>query len=643
MERNIYLSNTDMEDAIKLYLDKLGESIKEIKKETVDIRQANGRVTSKPVFARLSSPNHNAAAMDGIMVIADKTYSANEANPVILNRGADFEYINTGHLIVDPYDSVIMIEDVVPVGNEKGEDGQSNQLRIMVQASPWQHIRPIGEDIVAGEMILPENHQIRSMDIGAVLSGGETKVEVYEKIRVGIMPTGNEITDTYENLEKGKLFDTNSWTFQAIVEDLGAVSERISPVEDDYDKLKEVILNLVEKNHVVVINAGSSAGSKDFTANLIEDLGQLILHGIAIKPGKPTILGMIKGKPVIGVPGYPGSAFLVFEEVVGPVIRKLQHMKTERANQAVATVSRRVVSSIKYREYVRVKLGKVGDKLIATPLNRGAGVTMALVKGDGLMIIPKSSEGFEAGEQVSVELTHSMSMIEHTIVSIGSHDLIMDYIGSILSRETTADLQVTEKEIYLSSAHVGSMGGIMALKRGEAHLAPIHLLDEETGEYNTTYVAKYLGSDVKLIKGVKREQGFMVAKGNPKMIKTVEDLIRKDISFVNRQKGSGTRILTDYLLKQHKIEGYQIKGYDRDMTTHMAVAAAVESGTADVGVGVFSAAKAMNLDFVFIGYEEYDFAVPEKYLETEMIKSFIKVLRSKEFESILKELGGYGI
>lgn len=626
MERNIYLSNTDIEEAVTLYLERLEETVTRVETEKIDIRKARGRVTATPVIAKLSSPNHNAAAMDGIMVVSDKTFSANEANPVVLNRGTDFEYINTGHLMVEPYDSVIMIEDVVELNSE--------QVKIMVQAAPWQHIRPIGEDIVSGEMILPENHCIRPMDIGAVLSGGINEVTVYEQIRVGIIPTGNEITDDYDSLAKGMIFDTNSWTFQAIVEELGGKAERISPVEDDYDKLKQAILELTEKNHLVVINAGSSAGSKDYTAQLIGDLGELVLHGIAIKPGKPTILGMIGTKPVIGVPGYPGSAFLVFEEIVSPVIRALQRRKAERSPLAKAAVSRRIVSTLKYREYIRVKLGRVGEKLVATPLNRGAGVTMALVKADGIMVIPKNSEGYEAGEEVSVELIHDMEAIENTIVSIGSHDLIMDYIGSILAR----------KGQTLSSAHVGSMGGIMAIKRGEAHIAPIHLLDEATGEYNQSYLDKYLSSEtIALIKGVKREQGFMVAKGNPKNLYDIQDLKRKDITFVNRQKGSGTRILTDYLLKKNGIGEKEIRGYDRDMTTHMAVAAAVESGTADVGVGVFSAAKAMGLDFISIGYEEYDFAIPEKYLQTDRIQKFIQVLRSEELEHILKELGGYGI
>lgn len=626
MERNRYLSNTDIEEAVALYLKKLESAAGGIRTETADIREAGGRVTAVPVIAKLSSPNHNAAAMDGIMVVSERTFSANETNPVILNRGTDFEYINTGYVMREPYDSVIMIEDVVILNED--------QVKIMVQAAPWQHIRPIGEDIVAGEMILPENHLIRPMDIGAVLSGGVTEVAVYEKIRVGIIPTGTEITDSYESLEKGRIFDTNSWTFRAIVEELGGIAERISPVEDDYEKLKEAVQELAERNHIVIINAGSSAGSKDFTARLIEDLGELVLHGIAIKPGKPTILGMIGGKPVIGVPGYPGSAFLVFEEIVSPVIRALQKRRMDRPPMTKAVVSRRIVSSLKYREYIRVKLGKVGDKLIATPLNRGAGVTMTLVRADGILIIPKNSEGYEAGEEAPVELVNDMETIENTIVSIGSHDLIMDYIGSILARKGHA----------LSSAHVGSMGGIMAIKRGEAHIAPIHLLDEETGEYNRSYIQKYLAKEkVVLIKGVKREQGFMTTKGNPKKICSIADLKREDIMFVNRQKGSGTRILTDFLIRKNGIAENEIRGYDRDMTTHMAVAAAVESGTADVGIGVASAAKAMDLDFISIGFEEYDFAVPEQYLETDMIKDFLQVLRSTEFEQILRELGGYGI
>lgn len=640
MNRNVYLTITDLEEAVNLFLDKIGPCRASIKEEWIPVQESRGRILSQPVFARLSSPNHNAAAMDGIMVKGEKTYLATESNPVILERGRDFEYINTGHILRDPYDAVIMIEDVILLeeqeaglvesrGGKEMLGHEADRVKILLPASPWQHIRPIGEDIVAGEMILPEHHQIRPQDIGALMSGGITSLPVFERIAVGIMPTGSEISDDYQHLEQGKIFDTNSWTFKAIVEEVGCLATRISPVPDEYDTLKNALLDLLKDNHLIVINAGSSAGSKDFTAAIIQELGEVTLHGIAIKPGKPTILGMVQGKPVIGVPGYPGSAYLVFEEVVLPILRSLNHQSEISRIKKKAVLSRRLVSSLKHREYVRVTLGKVGDRLIATPLNRGAGATMTLVKADGMLVIPKNAEGYDAGEEVEIELLEDLKTIESTLVSIGSHDLLMDYIGSMM------------KGFKLSSTHVGSMGGVMALMRGETHMAPIHLLDEETGEYNRGTINRYLSGKAFLIKGVKREQGLMVAPGNPKGIRDLKDLTRKDVLFVNRQRGSGTRVLTDYLLKKENLNSADIQGYDRDMTTHMAVAAAVASGTADTGIGVYSAAKAMGLDFIPIGFEDYDFAVAEELRGSPMIRSFVQVLESREFEALLKELGGY--
>lgn len=633
MERNIYLSNTDIEEALSIYFQELGDFTSIVKEEIIDIRDGLGRVTSSPLFAKFSSPNHNAAAMDGVMVRAKCTYGASEANPLILTRGIDFAYINTGGLITDPYDAVIMVEDIVPAALPD-EDGEAGRIKITAAASPWQHIRPIGEDIVSGEMLLPANHRLRPADIGAALSSGVTQVAVYEKIRLAIIPTGNEITDCYDKLDKGKIFDSNSWMFKAAAEQMGALAGRISPVEDDNEKLKEAVSLAAAKNHIVIINAGSSAGSKDYTASVIQDMGRLVLHGLAIKPGKPTVLGVVGGKPVLGVPGYPGSAFLVFEEIVCPIIAKLQHVSQRPPDTVQAILSRRIVSSLKYREYVRVKLGKVNEKLIATPLNRGAGVTMALVKADGLIVIPRQSEGSEAGETVQTVLISDINQIERTLVSIGSHDLIMDILGNIMAKSG----------FCLSSAHVGSMGGILALKRREAHIAPIHLMDEATGEYNASYLKTYLPDRrIKLVKGVKREQGFIVRPGNPKGIFTPADLARENIRFVNRQKGSGTRILTDYLLEKEGVDKSQIIGYNREMTTHMTVASAVESGAADAGVGVASAAAAMGLDFIFIGNEEYDFAIAEEYIDTPMVQAFLQALSGEEFLGELKKLGGYGV
>jgi putative molybdopterin biosynthesis protein len=213
--------------------------------------------------------------------------------------------------------------------------------------------------------------------------------------------------------------------------------------------------------------------------------------------------------------------------------------------------------------------------------------------------------------------------------------MIMDFIGSLMEEGLEG--------IHLSSAHVGSMGGIMAMKRGEAHIAPVHLLDEETGDYNQAYLDRFLGEEFALIKGIKREQGLMVPKGNPKGVKTLKDIVNQDLKYVNRQRGSGTRILTDHLMKQAGISSKDLSGYDIEMTNHMSVAAAVEAGTADAGLGAYSAAKAMGLDFVFIANEEYDFVVKKSNLDHPMIKEFIRALHSDELKEILIRLGGYGI
>lgn len=625
-ERNLYLSNMAVEDALKSFFERIGEQGKGKKIEKIKVIDALGRITALPVFAKLSSPNYNASAMDGIAVKAEATFGASEATPLQLKKNIDYMPIDTGDPILDPYNAVIMIEDVVEL-----EEGK---VEIIQSAAPWQHIRPIGEDIVAHEMILPTKHKIRPMDIGALLSGGICQVEVYEKPKVGILPTGSEIIEPEEEMALGKIIESNSRVFEGLAKELGGEPFRYSPVPDDYGSLKAQIKKGVESNDILIINAGSSAGTEDYTVKLIRELGEVFVHGIATKPGKPTILGMIAGKPVVGIPGYPVSAYFVFDTFVKPLIAYYLGQNTEEKVSAQALLSKRIISSLKHREYIQVKLGSVENQLIATPLNRGAGVTMSLVKADGVLVVPQNSEGIEAGERVEIELLKGIHEIKHTLVSIGSHDLILDLIAN--------GMQGDFGGYTLSSAHVGSLGGIMALRRGEAHMAPIHLLDETTGEYNISLIKRYLGNiPMALIKGVKRIQGFIVPKGNPKNVQHFEDLKREDILFVNRQRGAGTRVLVDYELTKKSIETESIMGYDRELTTHMAVAAAVASGTADVGVGVWSAAQALNLDFVPIGEEDYDFAIPMKYVKEKMVEIFISIIQSKDLQQEIKTMGGY--
>jgi putative molybdopterin biosynthesis protein len=617
MDRNTYIDNIDVETAKEKYFDKIKTKLYY---EEVKVSDSLNRITFEPIYARISSPNYNAAAMDGIAVISKNTDKASENNPLTLEINKDCIYVNTGNQIMDPYDAVIMIEDVIQLGEGK--------VQILKAAYPWQHIRQIGEDIVATEMIIPSNHKIRPIDLGALISGGIETLKVYKKPRVGILPTGSEIVEDISEIRDGKIIDSNSRVFEGMIKELGAIPNRYAPQIDDYNLLKESILKGVEENDILLINAGSSAGTKDFTVNLIRELGEVVIHGIAMKPGKPTILGIINNKPVIGIPGYPVSAFLVMDTFVKPLIQKYIGIEEVEPEYIKAQLSRRIVSSLKHKELVRVNLGYVNEKLIATPLSSGAGVSMSLVKADGIAIIPRNTEGMEAGQMIDVELLKPINSIKKSLVSIGSHDLIMDVIGDMLK---------------LTSSHVGSLGGIMAIKRGECHIAPIHLLDMDTGEYNISYVKKYFPNKrMALIKGVQRQQGFIVKKGNPMKIKDFKDLLRSDIVYVNRQRGAGTRVLLDYHLGINHIDSSQIRGYQRELNTHMAVATAVATGSASTGLGIYSAAKAMNLDFIKVAYEDYDFLVTFDLLEDDRIKKFIDVIKSDKFRDILQSLGGYG-
>ncbi len=616
MKREKYIDNVNVDEALKMFLSTIN-----FKRETEMVAPWDGldRVTGELILANFSSPNYNAAAMDGIAVLSKKTLTAREGTPLILTEGADFIYVNTGNPLPKEYDAVIMIEDVVEMG--KGE------VEIISPAKPWQHVRPVGEDIIKGEPVLFANHKIRPLDIGALLSAGIMEIPVYRKPKVGIIPTGTEIVEDAKDLVYGKIMDSNSRMFSAMVEKWGGEPSRIPPMEDDYKKLLKTIEAAVEENDIIVINAGSSAGTKDFTSKIIDELGEVLCHGVALKPGKPTILGIIKGKPILGIPGYPVSAFISAETFLEPVIKDyLVQAKHDRI-KVKAFLSRAIPSSLKHREIVRVTLGFIEGKLIATPLSRGAGVSMSLVKADALLEIPQNYEGYQKEEEVEVSLLKPLEKIKEYLVSIGSHDVIMDLIAD---------------EVNLSSTHTGSMGGVNALKRGQTHLAPVHILDEKNGVYNEILLEKYFkNDDIVLVKGVQREQGLFLPKGNPKNIRAVSDLLNGNISFINRQRGAGTRVLLDYLLNKDGLDSGEINGYEREATTHMACATAVKSGSADVALGIKAAAQVMDLDFIPITFENYDFLVKKETLSDDRMKTFLSFISSQKFKDRIENLGGY--
>lgn len=611
-ERNIYISNEDPNLALEKYIQKINIFPKY---EEIELEKALGRISFEPVFAKQSSPSYHACAMDGIAVRIDATLESSEKNPLKLKLNADFVYVNTGNPLTYPFDGVIMIEDVL----EEGED-------YVVITSPckyFQNVRPIGEDIVKSEMIIHSGKNINPFDIASMAQGGIKTLKVVKKPVIGIIPTGNEIINYKQISVEGKIIDSNSLMFSGLISEYGAESKLLDVVVDDFKALAKSIEELTKEADIIIVNAGSSAGTKDFTSKVIKELGEVVVHGVALKPGKPSILGMVNNVPVIGLPGYPVSSYITFETFVKPIINLYLGSKNKKKKEVEAILTRRLVSSLKHKEIVRVSLGEIGGKLVATPLQRGSGITMSLVKAHGLLEIPKNVEGIEAGELIKVTLLRED--FEENIISIGSHDIIMDIVG---------------EKIGVSSSHTGSLGGLMALKKGECHIAPIHLLDEKTGIYNQTYLEKYIKDGI-LIKGVKRIQGLMVKSENPKNITKIEDLIKDDINYINRQRGSGTRVLLDYYLKENGIDNSKINGYDLEMNTHLGVACEIKEGRADVGLGTYWAAKTMGLDFVKVGYEEYDFATTKEFIEEERVIKFIEILNSLDFKNKLLEIGGY--
>lgn len=623
-----YLTNVPLDEALTTFLEVLRTRGITHTTEPVRTTDALDRITSEAVYARICAPHYNACAMDGIALDARKTFGATETTPVRLKEG-DFVRADTGDPLPSGCDAVVMIEDVIE------GDGF---ITLYEAATPWQNIRQIGEDISAGDMIIPSFTVITPACLGAMLAAGVLNVRVIKKPVVGIIPTGNELVPPTAEPGAGDIIEFNSTIFSGMLTQWGCLPKTYPIIQDKVDLIENVLKVAVSECDAVILNAGSSAGSEDYSAQAMRRIGEVILHGIAIRPGKPAILGLSnpssssKAVPMLGLPGYPVSGIIVLERLFKPILGILTCREPEMATEIEAVLSRRLNSSLKYREFVRTRLGMVNGKTVAVPLNRGAGVVSSFVKADGLIDIPQDTEGYEAGESVRVRLLHGYDEISRTLVITGSHDPLLDEVADILRRKW--------RDSIVASSHVGSLGGIMAIKRGEAHLGGIHLLDEASGAYNIPYLKKYFpDGGVTLLECVERVQGLMIARGNPKGIKGFADLVGLD--YVNRQKGSGTRILCDYLVKKIGLEPSAIRGYDREEFTHTAVAAAIAAGTADAGLGILSAAKIYGLDFIPICDEQYDLLIADYALVLEPVKRLVETLKGKEFSRRLRELGGY--
>ena len=640
-ERNIYLHDVPLSEALDNWHAALAAHhlLAPLGSEIIPLAEALQRVTAAPVWARISSPHYHAAAMDGFAVRSEATRGATETSPLLLRLGEQAIAVDTGDPLPAGMNAVIMIEHTQRVPQAAGDC-----IEIMAAVAPWTDVRPLGEDMVASELVLPANHRLRPQDLGAIAGSGHTQVTVYRRPRVAIIPTGSELvplgsgSETGRALKPGDIIEYNSLMLGAQAEEAGCVVTRWPIVRDEYAMLRQAVATALADHDLVVINAGSSAGSEDFTAAIVRDLGELRVHGIAMRPGHPVVLGVAQGKALVGIPGYPVSAAMTFDRIVTPILYRWQGRQPPEQPSIQASLTRKVLSPMGEDHFLRVAVGKVGERVVATPLAGGAGVLMSLVKADGIVTIPRFSEGYDAGATVTVALLRPASSIDKTIVAIGSHDMTLDLLAT--------QLRQRRPELTLASAHVGSLSGLLALQRGEAHLAGAHLLDEQTGAYNVDSIQRLLtpqGVRVVLLGFVNRQQGLIVPKGNPKRIQALADLVREDLTFVNRQRGAGTRVLLDYALKTKGLDPQQINGYARQEFTHLAVAAAVQSGAADCGLGILAAARALDLDFVPLFDERYDLVIPVEHYTSALLEPLLTIIRTQDagFVAAVQALGGY--
>ena len=630
MKRKIYLQMRSRSEARQLFLDRFADRRTEA--ETVAARSACGRVTAGPVSARFSSPSFHSAAMDGLAVRAEDTFGASDESPLTLRLdNGQAVLINTGHPLPSDKNAVIMIEQVL-----LDEANASAVIRAPVY--PWQHVRKVGEDIVATELLFPTGHLLRPADIGALLTGGCATVSVRRRPRVTIIPTGNELVQLDElgdTVPPGRIIESNSAVLAALAEQAGAEVRVTLVVADEAEAIRERLREeLARGADLVLVNAGSSAGSADYTVQLVEELGEVLVHGVTIMPGKPTILGVIDQTPVVGVPGYPVSAIIAMEQFVVPLLAHMQGLDLPVIETVPALLARDLPSPAGIEEFRRMIVGRIGDHHVAVPLKKGAGAITTLTRANGMLRIDASFEGERHGREVQIDLLVPRSQVERTILCTGSHDLSLDVLNDFLCRRDPA--------WPLASTHVGSLGGIMALRDGMCHLAGSHLLDPADGSYNASYLRRYLPDrDIRMLTLVHREQGFIVPRGNPRGIKTIHDLFQDGLTFINRQAGSGTRVLLDYELSRNSLDADGIRGYDQDEYTHMAVAVAVLSGKADTGLGIQSAANALGLDFVPLVEERYDLLIPGEYWDEPMIQAVREVIDTPLFKETVERMGGY--
>ena len=641
---SIYLSDVPLNKAKEVFKNRIKELglWKVLRNEIISVDEdALSRVLAEPVYAKFPSPGYNSAAMDGFAVFAKDAEGATTANPIQLKYGINTVYVDTGDPLPNEFDAVIPIENVELIdlnGDILNEGRSPHRIQIRESVVPWSHVRLMGEDLTPNQLLFCEGHKICELDLSVIASAGVVELTVAAIPIIAIIPTGSELIPIWQQPQPGQIIESNSLFMAGKVKSWGGNATRFELIRDDIDSITGKIKQVALSNDLILVNAGSSSGCEDFTAKIISENGELLIHGVAIKPGHPVILGLFKSEtryvPIIGIPGFPVSAALAMDLFVKELIYRWQGLALEEDEIIPARLSRKITSPGGDVDFIQVSVAAVGKEYVAAPISKGAGVLSTLANADGYLVLPEGTQGKQADEFVEIRLNRSKREIDNNILAIGSHDFLLDEITRYLLK----------KGRRLTSVNVGSLAGLIALNKGNCHLAGSHLLDPESGIYNVKYIREYIQNvKVKVIVLAYRKQGLIIKSGNPKGIKDLDDLLRMDVVFCNRQRGSGTRVLLDYHLKNQGIKSSEIRGYEQEEFTHMGVASAVISGRADCGLGIAAATEVYDLKFIPLFEERYDLVVNNNEENSDLLGPLFEALKDQVLVNELSKVKGYDL
>lgn len=583
--------------------------------EEVDAVDAVGRVTAEPVLARRSSPHYYMAAVDGLAVKSTLTFAATAEKPVAVRLGSDGNFVDTGSPLPEGTDTVVPLSEVQFIDVE--------QVGVAAPSVPWRNVSPVGEDVHMSEVIVPRQHRVRAVHLGAMLRGGVHRVSVRRKPRIAILPLGKNLVMPGTEPGVGERVEALSPILANLAREAGADAEVLPFVAERVEELQTATAERLSSVDLLVVVSGRSHGTA-VPAAWLASHGSLVLYGANIKPGQSVTLGVAQDVPVIALPGNAVSSYITFDLFVRPLITRLLGTLEDGRIELSAVLGQSILSPVGTDEFLRVYLADVGGRRVAVPISRGADIVTSLVRANGILHVPAETESIADGTRIEVRLIDPTSRFDGNLLVMGTYDVAFDLLRDEMARRFP--------EVALQTANVGSRAGLRALRRGYCHAAGLHLFDPESGTYNETFVREHASEiPLVLVNFFRRRMGFIVQKGNPRAITSLADLARPEVTFVNRQHGSGTRVLIDFHLKKAGVDPTRVKGYQTETYTHMSTAATVASGAADVGFGIATVARALDLDFIPLIVEHLDLAIPRRFLQSFQVQAMLRVLRARDF------------